>query len=281
MAERAAVPFHLIDVADPDEDFTVADFARLAEAAIADIRQRGRVPIIVGGTGLYIRSVTATLTVPNVPPQSELRAAWWAEVEVHGAPHLHERLAAIDPTAAAKISPGDAKRIIRALEVHAVTGRPMSAFHTPEGIHGIPRPNTRQFGLRMQREGLYRRIDDRVDAMLAAGFLGEVQGLRDAGYGPELKAMQSLGYRHLAYHLKGEMPLEQAAAELKRDTRRYAKRQISWFNADPNVEWIDVEAVREAREGNTAPRAETVADVLAERLQTANKNNPPGKDPVE
>jgi tRNA dimethylallyltransferase len=264
--ERAEVQFHLIDIADPDEDFTVADFARLAEAAIADIRRRGRMPIIVGGTGLYVRAVTATLTVPNVAPQPELRAAWWAEAEARGAIYLHEQLAMIDPGAAAKIAPGDAKRIIRALEVFAVTGRPMSAFHTPEGVHGVPRPNTRQFGLRMERERLYRRIDDRVDAMLDAGFVEEVQGLLSAGYKGELKALQSLGYRHLAAYLRGEVEREKAVGELKRDTRRYAKRQLSWFNADPNVAWIDMEEIGETRHGSTAPRAETVADVLAVKI---------------
>jgi tRNA dimethylallyltransferase len=279
--ERAEVPFHLIDVADPDEDFTVADFSRLAEEAISDIRRRGRVPIIVGGTGLYVRSITATLTVPNVPPQAELRAAWWAEVAEHGAAYLHERLGAIDPATAAKVAPGDAKRIIRALEVYTVTGRPMSTFHTPEGVHGIPRPNTWQFGLRMERESLYRRIDERVDRMLGAGFVEEVRGLLDDGYSPEHKALQSLGYRHLAAYLRGKMELEQAIGELKRDTRRYAKRQLSWFNADPKVVWIDIDDIGEAHQESTAPRAETVADMLAKRLQTANKTDPPGKDALE
>jgi tRNA dimethylallyltransferase len=200
---------------------------------------------------------------------------------VHGAPFLHGRLTAIDPVAAAKIAPGDAKRIIRALEVHAVTGRPMSAFHTPEGVHGIPRPNTRQFGLAMDRERLYRRIDARVDAMLAAGFVEEVRGLLDVGYGPQLKAMQSLGYRHLAAYMRGEGGREQAVGELKRDTRRYAKRQLSWFHADPNVAWLDVDEIGERHQESTAPRAETAADVLAQYIQTADKTDPPGKDTLE
>ncbi len=239
--ERARAPFHLIDVADPDEDFTVADFARRAEEAIAGIRARGRVPLIVGGTGLYVRALTATLSVPNVPPQPGLRAALAEEAERDGAPALHARLARLDPAAAARILPGDRKRVIRALEVHAVTGRPLSSFHTPEGVRGVPRPDTHLFGLAMPREALYARIEARVDAMLAAGFVDEVRGLLAAGYGPHLKSMQSLGYRHLAAHLTRGEDLQTAVAELKRDTRRYAKRQLSWFNADPAVRWTDAE----------------------------------------
>jgi tRNA dimethylallyltransferase len=237
--ERARVPFHLIDVADPDQDFTVADFAALAEEAIAGIRARGCVPLIVGGTGLYVRAVTAILSIPHVPPQPEIRAALWAEAEEAGTPALHARLAAADPVSAARILPNDRKRIVRALEVWQVTGRPLSAFHTPEGVQGVPRPNTRVFGLRMARERLYRRIEERVKAMLAAGLIAEVRGLLAAGYGPEHKAMGSLGYRHAVAHLRA--PGESVAAELARDTRRYAKRQMSWFNADKRVRWIDVD----------------------------------------
>jgi tRNA dimethylallyltransferase len=236
-AEREQARFHLIDVAEPDNDFTVTDFAALGEAAIAEIRNRERIPIIVGGTGLYVRALTATLTVPNVPPQPEFRAALWAEVDAVGAPVLHERLAAVDPEAAAKISAGDGKRIIRALEVYHVTGQPMSSFHTPEGIHGIPRPNTRLFGLTMERPLLHQRIEARVEAMMAAGFVDEVRGLLAAGYGPEFKAMQSLGYRHLCAHLRDGVPIAQTVEELKRDTRRYARRQMTWFNADTKVAW--------------------------------------------
>lgn len=251
VAERASVPFHLIDVVAPDEDFTLADFEQQAEAAIEDIRKRGNSPLVVGGTGLYVRAVTADLTVPNVPPQPEFRARLWEEAQEQGAPALHRRLAESDTRAAEKIEPNDARRIIRALEVAYVTGQPMSSFHTAEGVRGIPRPYTTLIGLRMERETLYQRIESRVDAMMAQGFLEEVRGLTVAGYGPELKAMQSLGYRHLMSHLSGEISLEEAVAQLKRDTRRYAKRQISWFKADPQVCWLDVDA---------EPVAEAVAD---------------------
>jgi len=258
-SERARVPFHLLDVADPVDNFTLADFESQANAAIAHIRTQRCVPLLVGGTGLYVRSVTATLTVPNVAPQEAFRADRWHEVETIGAPGLHMRLAAIDPRSAAKILPGDAKRIIRALEVYEVTGQPLSHFHTPEGVQGVPRPNTLIFGLQMDRETLYQRIEARVDAMMAAGFLDEVRALLAAGFDADLKSMQSLGYRHLLNHLTAGQPLEETIAEIKRDTRRYAKRQISWFNADPQVRWIDVSA------RVVAPEA--VADAIVKQIE--------------
>lgn len=236
--ERARVPFHLIDVADPEEDFTMTDFARLAERSFAEIRGRGKLPILVGGTGLYVRSVTATLSIPNVPPQPELRARLWAEVDALGSEVLHARLAQIDPASAEKILPGDAKRILRALEVFEVTKLPASSFHTPEGVHGVPKPGVRLFGLARERESLYRRIDVRVDEMLASGFLDEVRGLLDEGVSPEAKSLKSLGYKHLVQFLHGDVGWDETVELLKRDTRRFAKRQLTWFRADPAVRWM-------------------------------------------
>ncbi|MDX1931784.1 MAG: tRNA (adenosine(37)-N6)-dimethylallyltransferase MiaA [Capsulimonadales bacterium] len=267
LSERAEVPFHLIDVVSPAEDFTVTDFSRLAEEAISAIRGRGRWPIVVGGTGLYVRAVTATLTVPNVPPQPEIRAELQAESDAFGSAVLHARLGAIDPAAAARILPGDAKRIIRALEVYRVTGRPFSSFHTPEGVHGVPRPNTWQFGLRMDRSQLYARIEARVDAMLAAGFEDEVRGLLAAGFDPGLKALQSLGYRHLGRYVLGETDFETAVTELKRDTRRYARRQMIWFQADPNIVWYDRSVPSGERvSAGSGSGDEALAEAIAERL---------------
>ena len=257
-AERARATFHVIDVADPRDDFSLADFERLAAAAIADIRARGKVPLLVGGTGLYVRAITATLSVPEVAPQPAFRAERWAEVEALGAPALHERLRTIDPATAAKILPGDAKRVIRALEVYAVTGEPMSRFHTPEGVRGVPKPNTTLLALDWERAPLYARIEARVDAMLAAGFVREVEQLLARGYDPALKSMGSLGYRHLVRHLRENVPLAETVEELKRDTRRFAKRQLSWFRADPQVAWVPV--------GDTMS-VEAVADALVKRLR--------------
>ena len=238
--ERERVPFHLIDVADPEEDFSMTDFSRLAEESFGQIRGRGKLPILVGGTGLYVRSVTATLSIPNVPPQPELRARLWAEVELLGSPALHARLAEIDSISAEKILPGDAKRILRALEVYEVTKRPASSFHTAEGVHGVPKPGVRLFGLERERESLYRRIDDRVDEMLAQGFLDEVRGLLASGLSPEAKSLKSLGYRHLVQFLHGVVGWDDTVELLKRDTRRFAKRQLTWFRGDPAVCWTHV-----------------------------------------
>ncbi|MBC8104529.1 MAG: tRNA (adenosine(37)-N6)-dimethylallyltransferase MiaA [Cytophagales bacterium] len=253
--ERAQAVFHLLDLVAPDEDFTLAEFERLGSEAVAAVRERGRIPLLVGGTGLYVRALTATLTVPNVPPQTAFRERLWAEAEGRGTPFLHARLAGVDPVSAEKIHFGDRKRIIRALEVYEITGQPMSAFHTPEGVQGVPRPNTLIFGLEAERPALYQRIEERVDAMMAAGFVEEVRALWAAGYGPSLKSMQSLGYRHLLQHLVEGQPLIESVAELKRDTRRYAKRQISWFKADPMVHWL------RAPEKNVT--AEAVAAVIS------------------
>lgn len=257
LRERNSVPFHIIDVADPDEDFSLADFERLAGAAISDIRARGKVPILVGGTGLYVRSVTATLSMPAVPPQPDFRAGLWAEAEASGSAGLHERLTAADPVSAQKIAANDTKRVIRALEVFYVTGQAMSSFHTPEGVQGIPRLNTFVFGLDLPRTVLYERIENRVDAMMANGFLSEVSDLLEQGYGPDLKSMQSLGYRQLTQCLRGELSLDDAVAELKRATRRYAKRQISWFGADKTVRPITLPS---------EPQAERAADAIQSLL---------------
>ena len=258
--EQGQATFHLLDVAEPSDDFTLADFERLALAAVSDIRARGKTPILVGGTGLYVRAVTAVLTMPHVPPQPELRAMLWDEVERLGSAALHERLVRVDPVSAQKIASNDAKRIIRALEVYEVTGQPISSFHTPEGVRGVPRPNTVLFGLELPRPVLYERIERRVDAMMKRGFLGEVRGLLDAGYGPELKSMQSLGYRQLAAHLRGEIGMNEAIVELKQATRRYSKRQIAWFGADTTVRPVPLPSEYEA---------EKTADAIQALLQGA------------
>ena len=262
--EQVRGKFHLLDVVDPTDGFTLVDFERLANQAIADIRRRGHTPILCGGSGLYVRSVTATLTVPNVAPQPALREAYWAEAENFGAPTLHKRLEGIDPQSASKIGQGDAKRIIRALEVHAVTGKAMSDYHTPEGVRGVPRGNTIIVGLKMDREAIYRRIEERVDIMMEAGFLDEVAGLLKAGVSPENRSMQSLGYRQLCRYLAGLESLDTTIGDIKRDTRRFAKRQISWFNADPNVHWIEV---------GSEPMGEAVADSVLKISSSIRERN--------
>lgn len=234
-AERAGVPHHLVDVADPREVFTVADYQRLALAAIEAIHARGRLPILVGGTGLYIRAVVDRLTIPAVPPDAAFRLA--AEAEEAARPGtLHARLQALDPVAAARIHPRNVRRLVRALEVIRHTGRPLSA---QQGRGAAPDP-VLQVGLRLPRPVLDERIDRRVEAQLAAGLVEEVRGLLAAGVPPTAPAMQGLGYKELVPYLEGRLPLDRAVAILKRNTRRYARRQEAWFRADPRIQWLDV-----------------------------------------
>jgi tRNA dimethylallyltransferase len=246
--QRAEVPHHLIDVADPDEDYSVTRFQEDARRAIEDIRSRGKTPIVVGGTGFYVRAVLGGLCFPPVPPQGALRERLKQEAEEKGAEFLHERLRQVDPLSAERIHPHNVKRVIRALEVYEVTGKPLSSH----GIHRLDSPskikyNAVVFGLTMQRERLYRRLDARVDAMLAAGFLDELRGLLQRGYDERLPPLQGLGYRQMFAYLRGEMEFEQAVMLWKRDTRRYAKRQWTWFRREADVRWVDVEAFPHAR----------------------------------
>jgi tRNA dimethylallyltransferase len=239
--EQSQAVFHAVDVVDPDQDWTLADFQSLAEQAAASISARGRRPLIVGGTGLYIRALTTRLDIPNVAPNAEARALWQHLAAEQGNPALQAELARVDPEAAQRIHGNDVKRMIRALEVHAATGIALSEWHARNRAQGTE-TDAVLFGVHYaQREALYARIEDRVDAMMALGFLHEVQALQERGYGRELKAMQSLGYRHLAAALAGETSLEDAVAALKQDTRRFAKRQLIWFRADPRIHWLEAE----------------------------------------
>lgn len=233
-AQRACVPHHLLDVADPGDVFTVARFRTLARRAIADIGARGKRPLIVGGTGLYIRAVTDDLSIPEVPPRWDLRAR--LESTEHEDPGvLHRRLSEVDPAAAARIHPRNIRRLIRALEVFEVTGRPISV---QQRAGGEPLAATR-FGLTVDRPVLYERIDERCDQQIAAGLAGEVQHLLEAGYSPALPSMQGLGYKEIVGYLQGKTTLEAAIGLLRRNTHRFAKRQLTWFRSDPRIRWID------------------------------------------
>jgi tRNA dimethylallyltransferase len=234
-AERAEVPHHLLDVVDPDEAMTAARFARLADAAIADLAARGRPIVVCGGTGLYVRVLLYGLFA-GPPADPQLRARLAAE-EV-GA--LWERLGASDPEAAARIDRRDRKRITRALEVAALTGTPMSEHQRRHDFGTVPpRYPSRRLGLAPPRPALYARIDERVDGMMAAGLLDEVAALRAAGHRPPLRSQQAIGYAELHAHLDGALALPRAVELIKRNSRRYARRQLAWYRGDAEVAWSD------------------------------------------
>ena len=237
--ERARVRHHLIDIIDPTAPFSVADYRARADAALAAIWEEGRQPLLVGGSGLYVRAVIDKLSFPLAPPNAEVRRRLSQQAREEGVGALHARLAAIDPEAAARIHANDEKRIIRALEVHAQTGQPISRLQSLDRRFQA-RYNTTQFGLTRPRPELYRRIEERVDRMLAAGLVEEVKSLLARGYTEELVAMKGLGYAQIAEHLRGACSLEEAVARLKRDTRRFAKRQLTWFRRDSRILWVDL-----------------------------------------
>jgi tRNA dimethylallyltransferase len=235
--ERASVPHHLLDVVWPDEPFDAARFAELAVAAIAAIHGRERLPLVVGGTGLYIRALTGGLV--DLPrPDPRLRARLQQQAAVEGSAALHGRLAAVDPPTARQLHGNDAVRIIRALEVYTQTGRPLSAWQQEHGFRA-GRYRVLKIGLTADRAELYRRIDVRAAAMFAGGLVEETAALLTAGYAPQLKALQTIGYREAVRVLQGGCPLQHALAEVQQATRRYAKRQLTWFRADPEIIWVD------------------------------------------
>lgn len=235
--QRALVPHHLIDVADPGEIFTLATYRQLALAAIEQIFSNGRIPLLVGGTGLYIRAVADGLVLPPVPPDWALRNR--LEGDERRTPGvLYHRLAVVDPIAATRIHPRNVRRLIRALEVYERMGHPITEMQR----QAPPPFVTKRFGLRMERVALYRRIERRVDEQLAGGLVDEVGGLLRRGYARPLPAMHGLGYKELIEYLDGAVTLEEAVRRLKRDTRQLAKRQWTWFRQDPRIRWLDVTA---------------------------------------
>jgi tRNA dimethylallyltransferase len=232
-AERALVPHHLIDVCEPDDEMTAARFAELADRAIAAAAARGVPVVVAGGTGLYVRALLLGLFA-GPPADPALRARLRAE----GLPALWQRLSAADPAAAARIDRNDEKRIIRALEVLELTGEPMSVHQERHDHRRVERRYpARLVGLNPPRPELYRRIDARVEAMMAAGFLDEVQRLRAAGHGPDLRSQAAIGYAELHRHLDGVRPLGETIRLIQRNSRHYARRQLSWYRGDPAVEW--------------------------------------------
>jgi tRNA dimethylallyltransferase len=241
--DRERVPHHLVDVADPDEGYDAGRFVSGADAAIGAIRSRGRVPLVVGGTGMYIRALLRGLDdLPSDPAvRRSLESRWSSE----GGERLHGELAALDPESAARIHPADRVRVVRALEILAVSGRPASALRSRWGAGGTRHPHV-FLALAPERAWLCARIDLRVEEMFRQGLLDEVRGLLAKGYGPGLKPMGALGYRHAVSHLLGGIPAPKAMEEMKRDTRRYARRQVTWLAREPEALRLPPEGAAEA-----------------------------------
>jgi tRNA dimethylallyltransferase len=233
--ERARAPHHLIDIVDPDEEFDAARFSRAAREAAVAIDRRNAVPIVAGGTGLYIKAMLHGLFRAE-PPDPLTRQRLRQEADEVGSEALHRRLDGIDAQAAGRIHHHDTFRIIRALETAAATGEPITDHHRRHGFRESPF-RAMKIGLDMDRQALYDRIDRRVDAMIDAGLLDEVKGLLTRGFGGDLKSMQSLGYRHMIAFTTGRLTWEEAVRTMKRDTRRFAKRQLTWFRADKEIVW--------------------------------------------
>jgi tRNA dimethylallyltransferase len=240
--ERDRVAHHIIDVVDPNEEFNVALFRQLATDSVYDIASRGRKAIVCGGTGLYIRALTKGLFVgPGQEPK--IRAALRAEVQEHGLDSLYQRLKRVDPPSTSWIHPHDQQRIVRALEVFELTGKAMSEWQR-EHRFDERRFETLKIGLDRPREELYALIDRRCERMIEDGLVDEVKHLVAMGYDLKLKSLSSVGYRHVGLFLSGAMPLHDAMTLMKRDTRRLAKRQLTWFRREREVQWRHPERER-------------------------------------
>ena len=235
-AERARVPHHVFDVVDPDQSFDCARYRDLALAAIADIQRRGKRVLLVGGTGLYVKALRFGL-FPGPPRDAALRRQLEAD-ETAAPGTLHRRLAELDPASANRVHPHDRVRLIRALEVQQLTGRPMSGWQHEHGFRTPTLPMT-MIGLTLERARLRARIGERCRAMVDAGLIDEVRSLWARGYGRTLPILQTIGYREMGAVAAGEIGLDEALAAMTRATCQLAKRQLTWFRADPTVRWID------------------------------------------
>lgn len=236
--EMEGVPHHLIDIHEPDHPYSVAEFQEQSQRLITEITQRGKLPFIVGGTGLYVESVCYGYQFSETGADEVFRKEQFRYANEHGAEALHQKLAEVDPETAERLHPNDLRRVVRALEVFHVTGVPLSTQLAPQ---------TKQspydlclVGLTMDRQMLYNRIEERIDLMLSQGLVDEVAALMNKGFAPGLVSMQGLGYKEIVSYLSGEFSYEEAVVLLKRDTRRFAKRQLSWFRHMKDIEWVDV-----------------------------------------
>jgi len=237
LVERAAVPHHVIDVVEPDEDFSLAMYHQLAIEALKAIKQKGKLSLLVGGSGLYVWSLVEGWKIPQVPPDQKLRRQLEARAEQEDSQSLYRELQDIDPVAAAKINPSNIRRIIRALEIYHATGQPPSQLQRKEA----PAFSVLTIGLTQERSELYRKIDWRVDKMIQRGLVEEVEQLLKRGYSSSLPSMSGIGYKQIGQFLRGEMTLPEAIDKIKYETHRLARHQYAWFRlSDSRIHWFDV-----------------------------------------
>lgn len=269
--ERARAPHHLVDIAEPDAPLALAQVQALAYAAIDAILERGRLPLVVGGTGQYVLAVLEGWIIPGVEPDPVLRAELEAFAAAQGSAALHARLAGVDPVSAERIDARNVRRVVRALEVHARTGEPMSVIQS----RGAAPYASLRIGLTRPRAELYARIDARIDAMLAAGLEDEVRGLVAAGYGFELPAMNSVGYREWRGCFEGAYDRAEAIRLIRRDTRRLVRMQDTWFRrSEAAFQWFDLSADPEA-ESRLFARVDAFTESLRSPAETSFAEMPP------
>ena len=232
--QRALVPHHLLDLVNPDQQYSLSLFLRQARETIEEIRLRGRLPIVAGGTGQYVRALLEGWRVPEMEPDAGTRRELEARVEAEGVEALHRELAALDPVAAERVDAANPRRVIRALELYGGPGPVAQPAVEEPGFEAVV------LGLTLDREALYRRIDDRVDRMIGEGWVGEVDGLLRLGYSRELSSMSGIGYSELAAHVEGELALDEAVRKTKTRTHRFVRQQYNWFRLDDRrVTWFE------------------------------------------
>jgi len=241
--EQSRIPHHMIDIVDPDENFDAVRFAEMARQKVMQLHQRGVIPFVVGGTGLYIKALLQGLFQSN-PVDPKIRERLMKEAAENGSGILYDRLKRVDPDTADRLHPNDSHRIIRALETIESTGRSISEHQQAHGFADEPF-NALKICLQIDRQKLYERIDKRVDMMIKEGLVDEVKKLLAMSYSADLKSMQSIGYRHMVEFLAEQLPWDECVRTLKRDTRRFAKRQFTWFGADQQIQWYEPDQLNE------------------------------------
>lgn len=257
--DRMGIPHYLIDVLDPKEEFNVVEFQRMAKEALNTIYAKGKIPIVVGGTGFYIQALLYDIDFKEDSGESTIRKELELMLKEQGPQYLHQELAKIDPSSAKAIHANNSKRIIRAIEYYRLTGQRMSE-HNEEQKQRPSAYNSAYFVLTDDRKLLYQRINARIDEMVKQGLLKEVSSLKEAGYTKDLVSMQGLGYKEILAYLDGEMTLEEALYILKRDTRHFAKRQLTWFKREQDVVLLDKQQLK-----STEEQLNAIVKVLRER----------------